>query len=134
MNDAQIGSETRALVRRMEHAHFAVSDLDRSIDFYRRAFGFGVRWEGMGLAGRCAHVGTDRFYLALSEARAGGAGRFYHVGFLTDDLEAVEARLVREGIAITERADRPEGRAIYVEDPDGIEFEIVAYRPGYEYA
>lgn len=134
MNDAVIGSETRALVRRMEHAHFAVTDLERSIDFYRRAFGFAVRWKGRGLSGPCAHVGTDRFYLALSEAGSAGTGSFYHLGFLTDDLAAFEARMNREGIAITERADRPEGRALYIEDPDGVEFEIVQYRPGYEYA
>ena len=50
----------------LEHANLTVTDIDRSIAFYRDLFGYEVRWRGKDSAGRpAAHVGDDRFYLAF---------------------------------------------------------------------
>ena len=82
MNDLTLGAATRAVVGRLEHVHVGVRDLDRSVAFYRRILGFELRWEGVGPSGRCAHVGSDRFYIAMTEnaglapaAPAGEIGR-----------------------------------------------------------
>ena len=57
----------------LEHVNFTVSDLDRSVDFYTRLFGFKVRWKGNLDDGRpAAHIGDDRQYLALFEAASPG--------------------------------------------------------------
>ena len=56
---------SRMVVSRMEHVHVAVADLERSIDWYQRAFGFSVRWTD----GTTAHVGTDRFYVITRSRR-----------------------------------------------------------------
>jgi len=135
MENLSIGVESRAVVDRMEHAHLSVSDVDRSVAFYRRAFDFEVRHDGTGPYGRTVHVGTDRFYVALSEGGDPGAGTgiFSHIGFVTPDLAAFRARLEREGIPVAESASRKEGDAVYVIDPDGLEIEIVGYRPEYRY-
>ena len=123
------------IVDRMEHVHLSVRDVDRSIAFYQRAFGFEVRHDGTGPYGRTVHVGTDRFYLALTEGGDpdAGTGNFSHVGFVTPDLAAFRLRLEREGIPISESAARKEGDAVYILDPDGVEIEVVGYRPEYRY-
>ena len=140
MDNLKLGDKTRAVADRMEHLHLGVADANRSIDFYRRAFGFEVRHDGVGLYGRCAHVGTDRFYLALSEnpglLRGGrsDAASFYHMGFTTPDLAGFRARLAEERIEVIEEAERAEGDAVYLNDPDGHQIEVVAYKPDYVYA
>lgn len=129
---------SRAVVSRMEHVHLAVADLDRSIDWYERAFGFDVRWTD----GRTAHVGTDRFYVAMtahrdlppSQGDATGTARIAHFAFTTSDLEAFATRLDDAGIDAWGEASRVEGDAIYVHDPDGNAIEIVGYNDGYVYA
>jgi catechol-2,3-dioxygenase len=124
-----------AVVDRMEHVHLSVRDVDRSIVFYKRVFDFDLRYDGTGPYGRTVHVGSDRFYLALTEGGdpEAGTGNFSHVGFVTPDLGAFRARLEREGIPIAETASRKEGDAVYIFDPDGVEIEVVGYRPEYRY-
>jgi len=135
MDNLGLGPATRAAVDRMEHAHVGAADVDRTVAFYRRAFGWEVRHDGTGPYGRTVHVGSDRFYIAVSEGGEPGAGtgNFSHLGFTTPDLGAFKARLAREGIPISESASREEGDAVYVIDPDGLEIEIVGYRPDYRY-
>ncbi|MBI4565448.1 MAG: VOC family protein [Planctomycetes bacterium] len=134
MENLALGPDSRAVAERMEHIHLSVADVDRSADFYRRAFGFAVRYDGVGPYGRTVHIGTDRFYVALTEGGTGGStGFFAHVGFVTTDLATFRERLKREGIEIAESASRKEGDAVYVMDPDGLEIEVVSYRPEYAY-
>lgn len=135
MDNVKVGSESRVIVDRLEHAHLSVRDVDKAIAFYKRAFGFGVRYDGTGPYGRTVHVGSDRFYLALTEGGdpEAGTGNFSHLGFVTPDLAAFRARLEREGIPIAETAARKEGDAVYIFDPDGVEIEVVGYRSDYRY-
>jgi catechol 2,3-dioxygenase-like lactoylglutathione lyase family enzyme len=135
MDNLGLGAGSRAVVDRMEHAHVCARDIDRTTAFYRRAFGFEVRHDGTGMYGRNVHVGTDRFYIAISEGGdpERGTGNLAHLGFVTPDLDAFRKRLEREGIPIVETASRPEGDAVYIEDPDGVEIEVVGYRPDYRY-
>lgn len=140
MNELTLGAATRAVVGRLEHVHVGVANLERSIAFYRRILGFELRWEGTGPSGRCAHVGSDRFYIAMTEnpnltaSAPSGAASVYHFGFTTDALDAFRGRLEREQIAYSDSGPRAEGPAVYFTDPDGHEMEVVEYRPGYVYA
>lgn len=135
MDNLELGSGSKAVVERMEHVHVCARDVDRTAAFYKAAFGFEVRHDGTGPYGRTVHVGTDRFYIAISEGGDPdrGQGNFSHVGFVTPDLAAFRSRIEREGIPIAETASRKEGDALYVIDPDGMEIEVVGYRPDYEY-
>ena len=135
MDNLDLGAASRSVVDRMEHVHVCAKDIDRTVAFYRRAFGFEMRHDGTGPYGRTVHVGTDRFYIAISEGGTAeaGTGNFSHLGFVTPDLEAFRKRLEREGIPIAETASRKEGDAVYVMDPDGVEIEVVGYRPDYRY-
>jgi catechol 2,3-dioxygenase-like lactoylglutathione lyase family enzyme len=135
VENLEVGSSSRVVVDRMEHLHVSARDVDRTVAFYKAAFGFEVRHDGTGPYGRTVHVGTDRFYIAISEGGDPdrGTGNVSHVGFVTPDLEAFRKRIEREGIPIAESASRKEGDALYVIDPDGIEIEVVGYRSDYKY-
>lgn len=129
---------SRSVVSRMEHVHLAVADLDRSIDWYEKVFGFSVRWGN----GTTAHVGTDRFYVAITEhdgIAPAGVGRadtahIAHFAFTARDLDEFADRLRDAGVAPSQDASRAEGNALYLRDPDGNAIEVVGYREDYVYA
>jgi catechol 2,3-dioxygenase-like lactoylglutathione lyase family enzyme len=119
----------------LEHVNLSVSNLDRSLRFYRDLFGFDVRWRGSTVEGApAAHLGDARHYLALFEAReAGKANRDYdrvginHFGFVVDDLSTMKRRLHGLGVVPHFEADYEPGRRLYFFDPDGVEVELVEY-------
>ena len=119
----------------LEHANVTVKDLDQSIDFYRELLDLEVRWRGTVSNGNpAAHVGGDRFYLALFEASRGGEfERDYespglnHVGFVVDDLDDKRRRLAKLGVDTHLEGDYEPGRRLYFYDPSGLEVELVEY-------
>ena len=120
----------------LEHVNLTVSDLDRSIDFYCNLLGLRVRWRReAGEDCAAAHVGDDRYYLALFEALPGSGPPpvdyetvgLNHFGFVVDDLDAARERLVSLGVTPHSEADYEPGRRLYFFDPDGIEVELVKY-------
>ena len=121
----------------LEHVNFTVSDLDRSIDFYTRLFGFRVRWKGNVEDGRlAAHVGDDRQYLALFEAASPGQVNnqmtevgLNHIGFVVDSLDEMKSRLAELGVSPRAEHDYKPGRRLYFFDADGIEVELVETSP-----
>jgi catechol-2,3-dioxygenase len=137
-HNVTLDRSSRTVVSRMEHVHLAVADLERSIDWYETAFGLSVRWTD----GRTAHVGTDRFYVAMTAHRDlppspgddTGTARIAHFAFTTPNLDAFADRLAAAGIAPWDEAKRVEGDAIYLHDPDGNAIEVVGYNDGYVYA
>lgn len=56
MENLKLDESTRAVVTRMEHVHVQVADAARSIDFYRKVFGFEVRWDSGDAGDRCCDV------------------------------------------------------------------------------
>lgn len=117
----------------LEHVNFTVSDLDRSVDFYTRLFGFKVRWKGTLDDGRfAAHVGDDRQYLALFQAVSPGQAEnrmteveLNHFGFLVESLDEMKSRLAELGVLPSQEQDYEPGRRLYFFDSDGIEVELV---------
>ncbi len=119
----------------IEHVNLSVSDLEKSIAFYRELFGFEIRWKGFTSDGQpAAHVGDERSYLALFQAvEPGTAGKDYqavgfnHFGFAVDNLDDLRGRLSRMGISPHLEGDYEPGRRLYFHDHDGIEVELVQY-------
>ncbi len=123
----------------LEHVNLTVVDLDRSIDFYCRLFGFSVRWRGAGKDGKpAAHIGSKRFYLALFQAtdRTVELQKSYdrvglnHVGFVVDDIDAMKARLEELGTPCKSEQVYDPGHHVYFFDPSGIEVELTQYATG----
>lgn len=139
--------------------HFAltVSDMQRSLDFYRGHFGLEVLADrvvdrdyvemitGVPEAHvRIVHLRAHGFQLELLQylrpigapsARALPDAGSAHVCFVSDDLDADAARLRAAGVPfrspIVETTSGPNrgGKGIYVEDPDGNAVEVIQLAP-----
>jgi catechol 2,3-dioxygenase-like lactoylglutathione lyase family enzyme len=118
---------------RPEGMTLGVSDLDRSVAFYRDVLGFQVEQQH-GKAFALLRLGTFTLGL-LSEAVLRSRGvpsikgreerRNVEVEFTTDDLDAAYAALTARGLVFRGPIEtRPWERAAQADDPDGYTIEI----------
>ncbi|MBY0304164.1 MAG: VOC family protein [Sphingomonas sp.] len=121
----------------IEHINLNVSDPERAAATAAALFGWAERWRGLAANGRLTiHVGSAQGYIAFHARPTDDVGTrfekgvpFNHVGVQVDDLDAVEARVVAQGLTPFAHGDYAPGRRFYFFDPDGIEYEIVSYSP-----
>ncbi len=125
---------------RIEHLNLVVSDIPAALAFYRSAFPhWQVRESGTsqwyGKSRQWLHFGDDHQYLTFNDNGTGAnrdlAGHqtgLAHFGFVTDNLDALVARLADAGFSPDkDGADEPFRRNIYYIDPAGFEVEFVQY-------
>ena len=124
---------------RLEHANFAVRDVDATIRFLQTAFPeFRVRCEGKTWRKlRWVHVGTEETYIAINEASAepakawvayGGKPGLNHLGYEVDDVDSVRARLAAAGYRdSTVPNQHPHRKRVYFYDAEGNDWEFVQY-------
>lgn len=124
-------------VHRLNHAVLYVRDVARSVTFYREALGFEPIAGMEGLTGAAflrAPGSTNDHDLGLFEigpaAQDSPAGRtavgLYHLAWEVDtleDLERIQGRLATLG-ALVGASDHSTTKALYAQDPDGLEFEV----------
>jgi predicted enzyme related to lactoylglutathione lyase len=140
---------------RWAHSSLGVRDLDGAIAFYRAAFGATVVFSDYGmtdLIDRTVGIPGVRCDLAQLEFPGGGQvleliafkdvpeGRLDeapvrvghgHVCFAVDDLDAAIASVEALGATpIGEVVAFPEGRAVYMREPEGSVFELEEPDPG----
>jgi catechol-2,3-dioxygenase len=122
-------------VQRLNHAVLYIRDVDRSLAFYRDVLGFRVKME---IPGRAvflqAEGSTNDHDLGLFAIGSGAgpspAGRstvgLYHLAWEVDTL--AELARIREALleagAFVGASDHGTTKALYAQDPDGIEFEV----------
>ena len=122
-------------VQRLNHAVLYVRDVAASTAFYREVLGFRVKVE---IPGRAvflqAEGSTNDHDLGLFAIGAGAgpseAGRrtvgLYHLAWEVDtlvELARVRDALLRAG-ALVGASDHATTKALYAQDPDGLEFEV----------
>jgi len=125
-------------ITRLNHAVLFVSDLERSVSFYRDVLGFQPISEMAVLRGAAflrAPGSTNDHDLGLFEigtaAGPSGAGRstvgLYHLAWEVDTLD--ELGRVRDALAaagaLGGASDHGTTKSLYGRDPDGLEFEVV---------
>ena len=125
-------------VTRLNHAVLYVRDLDRSVAFYRAAFGFeeigrnGDRMAFLRCAGSANHHDLGLFAVGPDAPRPPqGATGLYHLAWevaTLDDLVAAAARLTELG-ALIGPSDHGATKSLYGRDPDGNEFEVMWMAP-----
>ena len=120
------------------HVHLKVSDLDRSLAFYRDAFGLELQQK---MGNSAAFLSWDGYHhhlgLNVWQSRGGpqpahNATGLFHFAILYPTRRALAeefARLLRLGIPIDGAADHGVSEAIYLHDPDGNGIEIYWDRP-----
>ena len=122
---------------RLQHLVLWVSDVERSVRFYRDVLGFEVKSQSArGAFLRIPGSGDDH-HLGLF-AQEGAAppservARMYHsaweVGEITDLVHARQ-RLIEAG-ALVGSSDHGVSLSLYAKDPDGLEFELFWTVPG----
>ena len=117
---------------RMGPVELTVSDLDRSLDYYRDSIGLGVREQGAGQAS----LGGDSDLLVLQEVPGArpaprNTGLFHFALLVPErrDLAAWLAHAIREEVPLTGVSDHFVSEALYLRDPDEHGIEIYADRP-----
>ncbi|HET9242832.1 MAG TPA: VOC family protein [Gaiella sp.] len=103
----------------INHVAIEVGSIEEALVFWEKLFG------PLELRGRLAHMAFvdmgDQF-VALSEPRTQPADRDAHVGIVVDDKEAVRARALAEGLAVSGTP------SLDVRDPWGNLLQVVDYR------
>jgi catechol-2,3-dioxygenase len=118
-------------LKRLQHLVLWVSDVERSVRFYRDVLGFEVKVRYPNAAFLKIPGTPDDHNLGLFEQRGvppphEGVARMYHsaweVGELTDLVRA--RRRLTEAGALVGSSDHGVSLSLYAKDPDGLEFEI----------
>jgi catechol 2,3-dioxygenase-like lactoylglutathione lyase family enzyme len=134
----------------IHHVKIPVTDLNRSIDWYGRVFGFVVTMEFpeaddvvCGVAGTVPGLGDTQLTLRVNPDAARGCAGFDPVSFAVDghaDIEAWAAYLDGLGIAHSPVIEASAGWLLVFDDPDGISLHLYSWaghgidhsdRPGY---
>jgi catechol-2,3-dioxygenase len=121
-------------VTRLNHAVLYVRDVERSVAFYRDILGFSQVMGFPGAAFLQAPGSTNDHDLGLFAIGAGAgpsqAGRstvgLYHLAWEVDtlaELSRIRDALLQAG-ALVGASDHATTKALYAQDPDGIEFEV----------
>ncbi len=121
-------------VARLNHAVLYVRELDRSVDFYQRAFGFQeIAREGGMMAFLRAAGSTNHHDLGLlavgpeAPRPPRGSTGLYHLAWEVPTIHdlAASARVLSELRALTGASDHGATKSLYGRDPDHNEFEVM---------
>jgi catechol 2,3-dioxygenase-like lactoylglutathione lyase family enzyme len=114
------------------NVRYLVDDVEASVEFYTRHFGFSVGINSPAFAD--AYRGRLRLLLSGPESSAGramadgavpGPGGWNRIHFVVEDIEAEVARLTAEGVEFrNEMVSGPGGSQILAVDPSGNLVEI----------
>jgi catechol 2,3-dioxygenase len=124
------------------HVHLTVSDLERSLRFYRDLLGFEVtsRYGDsavfLSAGGYHHHIGLNTWAGKGAPPPPEGRTGLYHFAILypsRKELARALQRLVTATYHIDGAADHGVSEAVYLKDPDGIGIEIYADRPKKEW-
>lgn len=127
---------------RVGHVHLKVSDLKRSVAFYRDVLGFelvqefGQEAAFLSAGGYHHHIGLNTWESNGGEAPAPGTTGLYHVAFVFPtraDLASALHRLIANGWPLEGASDHGVSEALYLSDPDRNGVELYWDRPETEW-
>ena len=106
----------------IDHVSVQVADLARSVDFYRKMFGFSVISEDKPLG--IIRLGTNRTLVSLNHQRPAGIVDHFAIGVPRFTKEAAARYAMQRGAM---PLDDPYA-GLHVKDPDGINVQIFNQR------
>ena len=125
------------MIKKYLHTRFRVSDMEKSIIFYRDVLGMKVTEQ------KTSPRGSELVFLnfpdmdcQLELCSFSDSGNvkipedLVHLAFEVDDLEVCMQKLEAAGVAITEGPTKSSNgtRFIFTEDPDKYEIELIQYK------
>ena len=120
-----VGTTTEPLVRRLNVVYLYVSEMERSLGFYRDLLGIPLEgdedWHE-------ASLGETRFALHLAHEGIGPlSSGSVHVNLEVAGLDAATERLRAAGVEVEETMREDWGAAARILDPDG--YELYLFQP-----
>lgn len=124
------------------HVHLKVTDLERSIAFYRDVMGldvtqkYGDQAAFLSAGGYHHHIGLNTWFSKDGPPASKRSPGLFHVAFLYPDRAALAQALrtaLDAGVDIEGAADHGVSEAVYFSDPDGNGIEIYRDRPEAEW-
>src|SRR5215471_5404146 len=106
----------------IDHVSIQVADLQRSIDFYQKMFGFSVVSESQPLG--IVRLGNDRTLVSLNRQSPAGIVDHFAIGIPRFSKEAAARYLTQLGAS---PPDDP-GAGLHGKDPDGVNVQIFNQR------
>ena len=125
------------------HVHLTVSDLERSVAFYRDVLGFEITTRYgrdaafLSAGGYHHHIGLNTWAGRGAPPPPAGTTGLYHFAILYPDRAALAAavkRVLEHGVSLEGASDHGVSEAIYLRDPDGNGVELYRDRPEREWA
>jgi len=124
-------------LKRLQHLVLWVSNVERSVRFYRDVLGFEVKSSRPRAAFLRIPGSADDHHLGLFEQTGvpgpdEGVARMYHAAWEVEeltDLARARQRLIDVG-SLVGQSDHGVSLSLYAKDPDGLEFELFWTVPG----
>jgi len=128
-------AQERPRILGISHMAVKVSDIERSVSFYRDFLGFAEQCrlnnpKDGSLVLVCFKVSDEQSIEVFTGLRP-GEERLHQLAYCVDDAEAMRAHLARNGIKVPERAGQGQMKNLgfTVRDPSGYTIELVQYTP-----
>jgi catechol 2,3-dioxygenase len=126
---------------RVGHVHLKVSDIDRSLAFWRDVLGFEVMQRRPGAVFLAAggyhhHIALNTWESAGGQPPPRGTTGLYHVALIYPTRAALGQALARvrdAGLQLTGASDHGVSIALYLDDPDGNGVELYWDKPAEEW-
>ena len=107
----------------IDHVSIQVADLQRSVDYYQKMFGFSVISEDKPLG--IIRLGINRSLVSLNRQSPAGIVDHFAIGVPRFTKEAAARYVTQRGA----RAEDDPYAGLHVKDPDGINVQIFGQRP-----
>lgn len=123
---------------RIGHVHLKVSDLERSLKFYRDLLGFeittmyGTQAAFISAGGYHHHIGLNTWHSKGMPPAPVNAAGLYHTAILyptRKDLAVIVERLLKANYPLRGASDHGVSEAIYLDDPDRNGVELYWDKP-----
>ncbi|SJN58784.1 Glutathione transferase FosA [Vibrio ruber DSM 16370] len=109
------------MISGLNHITIAVSNLERSLKFYRDILGFTahVKWQNG------AYLSVGELWFCLSYDEPCPKNDYTHIAFdiPSDEFEAYSSHIMSLGVKIW-KENQSEGQSLYILDPDGHKLEL----------
>jgi lactoylglutathione lyase len=111
----------------IDHLNISVSNINESLNFYQKVFGFKVYEQGESHGEPYFIIGEkEALYLCLYQSKKRPGGPINHIGINVQNFNSIEERLRLADIPILYGGivEYPLSHSIYIQDPDGNEIEL----------